>query len=619
MTIRSLTRYLWLTLLLTLVMVGAASAPTALAQDPPEGPSPFDPRFGIVDSFVNTAEANAAGAGWTRVFFRWDVVQPGGASDWKPTNVPDTYINAEIAAGREVAAVLIGTPGWATERNTSTAVPPREFWGDFVFKIASQYKGRIKHWIIWNLPDVSDPGSASYTWEGTEEDYVILLKEAYTKIKTVDPTASVTIGGLTYTWDKERGNEQYLARLLDLIEADEEAEANNAFFDGVSLHLYNDPVQILEAVTEIRNLLNAHNLSSKAIWVSETNAPPTSDFIEPATVPTALSITVDEQADFVIQAFALALAGGADRIAFNTMQNSADFAVPNGLLRSDGSRRPAFAAYQTVTKYFAGTQQADWIQLGDVFIVTLNRGDQTTTVLWTMGRTPTTYSLNAVAPVGIVVDERGDAQTIVATDGTYEVDLPAAECSNGGFCFIGGAPRLIVEEASSEQRAPLLPAAQEATPTLPDPTPTVSLDPTDPPPAPPPTLTPALPTTTEGQSTPITTTTALTATNPTTTVQTTTTVTGSAPAAALPANTLPDPDAGEAPPPADLLPDSEGDPFAEASDAAGDLSATPTTVPPVTIGSVLTPTRILWLFIIGLVVFTITYGIQVAVWYRYRR
>ena len=28
---------------------------------------------------------------------------------------------------------------------------------------------------------------------------------------------------------------------------------------------------------------------------------------------------------------------------------------------------------------------------------------------------------------------------------------------------------------------------------------------------------------------------------------------------------------------------------------------------------------ILWLFIIGLVVFTITYGIQVAVWYRYRR
>lgn len=618
MTIRSLTRYLWLIGGLILLLLGAASAPLVMAQEPPDESSPFDPRFGIVDSFANTTEANEAGAGWTRVFFRWDVVQPGGPSDWKPANVPDTFINAEVAAGREVAAVLIGTPGWATDRNTSTAVPPREYWGDFVFKIASQYKGRINHWIIWNLPDVNDPGSASYTWEGTEEDYAILLKEAYTKIKAADPTAQVHIGGLTYTWDQERGNEQYLARLLDLIVADEEAPANNYFFDGVSYHLYNDPSQILQAVTEVRNILDSHDLTQKTIWITETNAPPTDDFIEPATVPTAFNITVDEQADFVIQAFALALAGGAERIAFNKMQNGSDFAAPTGLLRNDGSRRPAFDAFRTVTKYFAGTQQAEWIQLGDVYIVTLNRGDQTTTVLWTMGRTPTTYSLTAVAPVGIIVNERGDAQTIVATDGTYEVDLPAAECSNGDFCFIGGAPRLIVEEAPSDQRAPLLPAVQAATPTLPPASsPTAALDPTEPPPAPPPTLTPAVSAAQEPSAAAPTTepAVAIAATAPPTTEPPAT----GEPAAASPANTLPDPDAGEAPPPADLLPDSEGDPFAEASDAAGDLSATPTTVPPVTIGSVLTPTRILWLFIIGLVVFTITYGIQVAVWYRYRR
>jgi len=50
------------------------------------------------------------------VFFRWDVVQPAGAFDWKPTNVPDTFLDAEIAAGREVVAVLIGTPAWASPK-----------------------------------------------------------------------------------------------------------------------------------------------------------------------------------------------------------------------------------------------------------------------------------------------------------------------------------------------------------------------------------------------------------------------------------------------------------------------------------------------------------------------
>ena len=97
----------------------------ALAQDPTPAPTaapaPFERRFGVVDSFVNTAEANAAGAGWSRVFFRWDVIQPAGPSDWKPANVPDTLLDAEIASGREIVAVLIGTPAWATDSGTSTA------------------------------------------------------------------------------------------------------------------------------------------------------------------------------------------------------------------------------------------------------------------------------------------------------------------------------------------------------------------------------------------------------------------------------------------------------------------------------------------------------------------
>jgi hypothetical protein len=163
-----------------LVALCLPAAGQVLAQQPPADSAPrLNPSLGIVDSFVNSAEASAAGAGWTRVIFRWDVIQPGGPADWKPANVPDPLLNAEVEAGREIVGVIIGTPAWASPDGASTAVPPVEFWGDFIFKLATQYKGRVNRWVVWNQPDITDPASPNFTWAGTEEDYFRILKEAY--------------------------------------------------------------------------------------------------------------------------------------------------------------------------------------------------------------------------------------------------------------------------------------------------------------------------------------------------------------------------------------------------------------------------------------------------------
>jgi hypothetical protein len=48
-------------------------------------------------------------------------------------------------------------------------------------------------------------------------------------------------------------------------------------------------------------------------------------------------------------------------------------------------------------------------------------------------------------------------------------------------------------------------------------------------------------------------------------------------------------------------------------------SATIDIIPPVTFKSVLTPQRLFWLFLIGLIVFTVSYGVQVFIWYRLKR
>ena len=166
--------------------------------------------------------------GYTRVILRWDVIQPAGPVDWKPANVPDPIVEGELAAGREVVGLLIGTPDWAIAPDwagdrSSRAVPDMFYWEAFVRRMAQQYQGRIRHWVIWNEPDVWMDGHPGKTWDGTVEDYARLLKSAYLAIKDVDPTMTVHVAGMTYYWDWEHGRRRYLDRLLETIAADPEA------------------------------------------------------------------------------------------------------------------------------------------------------------------------------------------------------------------------------------------------------------------------------------------------------------------------------------------------------------------------------------------------------------
>jgi len=192
--------------------------------------------------------------------------------------------------------------------------------------------------------------------------------------------------------------------------------------------------------------------------------------------------------------------------------------------------------------------------------------------------------LNAIAPQALLVDESGNEQTIAANNGVYSVELPGAICSNGANCFIGGAPRLVVESGSPDQRAPLVPASASAAP----PTPTVPPPPTDTPspavtPSPPPTLIP--------------------------------TPTAIAPPTPLEPEVTQGPTISEGNPPPAALPD----PDLELTAGEAVPAPTATVVPPVSLSTIITPRRILWLFIVALVVFTVSYGVQIIIWYRLRR
>ncbi len=553
-----------------LVAPGAAQSP------------PPDPRFGIVETYVNATAATEAGAGYSRIIFRWDLIQPGGLNDWKPANVPDPYIAAELAAGRQVVAVLIGTPAWAAADGSQSpkAVPNMSYWEQFVRHMARQYQGRIRHWIIWNEPDVWDQTHPGSTWEGTEEDYYRLLRTAYLAIKDVDPSMQVHLAGLTYFWDAEHGRRQYLDRLLDIIAADPEAPANNDYFDAVVYHLYFKPRQSLDIIGQVQGILGAHGIMGKELWINETNAPPSEDPKEPPGATPRFRVSLEEQSAFVIQEFALAFAAGANRVEFYKLRNNAadvGSIEPYGLLRGDDSRRPAFDAYKVVTTYLRDFRSAEWQHQDSVYAVTFDRGELTTTILWTVSSTPISFTVNAIAPQATLVDEQGNTQSLAAEEGTYTVELPGAICTEAADCFIGGAPRLLVEAGSPAGRPSLMPIARptapptKEAPTTPTPAPTLTPSPT-----PAPTLSPTpspLPPTASAQ-----------------------------PPLGTPAAT--------ATRPAEV---------AQAPRRVPSPPVEPTPLPPITPLSIMTPTRCLILILVGLVVFTFTYGLQVALWWRRQR
>ena len=152
---------------------------------------------------------------------------------------------------------------------------------------------------------------------------------------------------------------------------------------------------------------------------------------------------------------AMALAGGANRVAIYKMADvPADHAAnpePFGLVREDGSRRPAFSAFQVGSSYLAGFTEASLTERNEMYtIVTVKRGDSGwTTVAWTRQPSPVKDQRDRACrikprwSIGTAASRR--SQRAMASTRSKS---PGATCTGG--CIIGGAPRLIVEGSIGE-------------------------------------------------------------------------------------------------------------------------------------------------------------------------
>jgi hypothetical protein len=298
----------------------------------------------------------------------------------------------------------------------------------------------------------------AHTWDGSVADFAQLQRSAYLAAKEANPQAVIHLPAFTYWADYFDGSEQYMALLLDKILEDPQAAANNYYFDVATAHLYFQPGQIYDLLMLFTNIMRERGLP-QPIWLVETNAPPLND--PDWLVPNwTLSVTQQEQAAFMPQALASALAAGAQRIAlYKLMDTEGDQAAnpePFGLVRMDASERPAFATYRLAVGYLSGALRAErerWDEIGQIRV---DQEDQTTTVVFS--RLPEWQRVDVAATdeTAQLVDMWGTKQIITPTKGIYSINLPPASCSQsiGEYCMIGGPNYYLVQSAEVLAQTP---------------------------------------------------------------------------------------------------------------------------------------------------------------------
>jgi hypothetical protein len=431
------------------------------------------------------------GAGWTRVLLAWHHIQSSNPHEyWGFGRVlNERILDAEVSRGMRVAAVVQYTPPWAATdpAHGHRAVPRNLFlpydaadnyFGQFVYQTVLRYAGRIDEWIIWNEPDFR-PGDAgtgeAYTWLGTDDEFAQLLKVGYLAAKRANPRASVSFPATSYWADATMQRPQFYDRLLNILSRDPLAAEHNFYHDAVAVNLYRKPDDIYGVHAVFKAIQSRHGVD-RPVWLTETNAMPSDDQGVPCSerhAGDAWQTTLQEQAAFAVQTFALAAAAGYERIGWWRLVDGRPCVQAGlwGAVRDDGTWRPAAEAMRTAVGYFSGFFNAQLVPLvreqdrrtararnsrsfepnWRIYQVALDRpAGQRVTVVWNGDAQPLRVRVARNGSAARAVSVTGHEHPLMSDDTGWVVELAAATASfrgdPNGYHYIGGVPVFIVEE-----------------------------------------------------------------------------------------------------------------------------------------------------------------------------
>ncbi len=208
---------------------------------------------------------------WIKGYVRWDDCkkeESGTTYDWSH---PDNVVNAAEAWGMKVLLRVDHPPSWAN--GTGGTHPPNNpnDFGDFMYAMASRYRGKVDAYEIWNEPNLN------YEWGGqtpSPSGYTALLAACYPRIKTADPSALVVSAGLATTGDGGSGAMGDLHFIRGMYDA-----GAKPYFDVLGSHPYGGRVSpdatwdstglYFYRVKEQHDVMVQKGDGAKPVWATE--------------------------------------------------------------------------------------------------------------------------------------------------------------------------------------------------------------------------------------------------------------------------------------------------------------------------------------------------------------
>lgn len=304
------------------------------------------------------------GVQWVRYDFDWSLVQPNRNSSYSWSQY-DKLVATSNKYHIQVLGILDYTPPWARRAgcdSSQCAPADADQFAAFAAAAAQRYKPRGVHaWEIWNEPNSKD------FWKPTADPlaYDALLKKASVAIKLRDSSAYVLTGGLSP--QDTNGSSYTPVDFLTAIYRD----GARAYLDGVADHPYTFPLSPVSTAGHAWNQMTATSLSLRAVMQANGDAQKKiwiTEFGSPTGGPGALSTQaqpnldqhpykVDEALQAKILSDAIGLYTGYDWAGpffVYSLQDAGTSQSTNenffGLLRNDGTPKPAYDIYQQAAR-----------------------------------------------------------------------------------------------------------------------------------------------------------------------------------------------------------------------------------------------------------------------------
>ena len=182
------------------------------------------------------------GAPWIVEFFPWAYYEKRkGDFDWTSA---DRIVDHANRQGLTVIARLGFVPDWARPPLTTfTHLDPEHYqdFADFAAAFATHFKGRVKHFVVWNEPNLNNE------WGMRRVDpaaYVQMLRVVYPAIKRANADAIVLAGALAPTIERNRdvalSDLEYLEEMYAALSPSpvQRGRVGVGVWDALAVHTY---------------------------------------------------------------------------------------------------------------------------------------------------------------------------------------------------------------------------------------------------------------------------------------------------------------------------------------------------------------------------------------------